>query len=135
MCGWCRVHRLCAILLRRRQAGEIAKTPRPCQPVLRSVGLDAPSGEYGRIDARIACGFVFGYPEEGFPTLPLLPGTRSGIIGGALEVYGPCLHHPACSGSVRWGERGRAYPLNEGSPMKTIRLVSAPTRNRRLNEI
>src|SRR3979490_1343935 len=49
------------------------------------------------------------------------------------------LHHPLCSGSAQWvcvPRRDRpCVPLNEGSPMKTIRLVSAPTRNRRLNEI
>src|SRR5580692_8424629 len=43
--GWSRVHRLRAILLRRRQAGEIAKIPRPCQPVLRSAEK-WPGGEY-----------------------------------------------------------------------------------------
>src|SRR5271163_1452706 len=82
----------------------------------------------------LPCRFAFGYPKGGFPTLPLLVGTRSGIIGGALEVHGLCWHHPV-PGSVRRDERGRAHPLNEGSPMKTIRLVSTPTRNRRLNEI
>jgi hypothetical protein len=66
--GWSRVRRLCAILLRRRQAGEIAKTPRPCQPIQRSAGLAAPGGDYGLIDAKIARGFAFGYPEAGFPT-------------------------------------------------------------------
>ena len=37
-----------------------------------------------------------------------------------------------CCALVR--KRPRA-PRNEGSPMKTLRLVSTPTRNRRLNEI
>src|SRR6266700_3101534 len=55
-------------------------------------------------------GLYSGTPGEGFPTFPLLAGTCSGIIEGALEVYGPCLHHPVCSGSVRRGERGRAHP-------------------------
>jgi DNA segregation ATPase FtsK/SpoIIIE, S-DNA-T family len=37
---------------------------------------------------------------------------------------------------LRAGEREAVRPPpNEGSPMKTIRLVSTPTRNRRLNEI
>src|SRR5271163_2050507 len=75
-----------------------------------------------------------GTPEKVFVLLSLLAAARSGIIEGALEVYGPCLHHPVCSGSAPGRERPCA-PLNEGSPMKTIRLVSTPTRNRRLNEI
>src|SRR5271169_6582040 len=51
-----------------------------------------------------------------------------------LEVRGLCLHHPVCSVSAPGGKRP-CVPLNEGPPMKTIRLVSTPTRNRRLNEI
>jgi DNA segregation ATPase FtsK/SpoIIIE, S-DNA-T family len=60
---------------------------------------------------------------------------RSGIIGDALVVYGFCLQHLVCSDLACQGERGRASPFYEGSPMKPIRLVSTPTRNRRLNEI
>ena len=36
---------------------------------------------------------------------------------------------------VGTGAREVARTPNEGSPMKTLRLVSTPTRNRRLNEI
>src|ERR1700744_6461986 len=81
------------------------------------------------IDAGTARGFAFGYPGGGFPTLPSLAGMGSGIIEGALEVRGLCLRHPACS-HPPGTRRGCAYPS-----MKTIRLVSTPTRNRRLNEI
>src|SRR5271163_3992277 len=79
-------------------------------------------------------GLHSGTPEKVFVLLSLLAAARSGIIGGALEVYGPvCI--TLCAVGLRRGERGRAHPSNEGSPMKTIRLVSTPTRNRRLNEI
>jgi hypothetical protein len=37
-------------------------------------------------------GLYSGTPEGGFPTFPRSAGTRSGIIGGALEVRGLCLH-------------------------------------------
>src|ERR1700722_2914155 len=59
---------------------------------------------------------------------------RSGIIGGALVVYDLGLDRPAYR-SVCAGAREGARTPHEGSPMKTIRLVSTPTRNRRLNEI
>src|ERR1700729_4363426 len=39
------------------------------------------------------------------------------------------------AGPLRPVECESVRPLNEGSPMKSIRLVSTPTRNRRLNEI
>ena len=85
-------------------------------------------------------GLHSGTPEEGFPTLPLLAGTPSGIIGGALEVYGLGFASPAVQwvrtvGRCAAAKEAVRVPLNEGSPMKTIRLVSTPTRNRRLNEI
>ena len=69
-------------------------------------------------------------PRKRFSYFAQMGGMRSGIIKGALEVRGLCLRHPACSGSLCRGERGRAYSF-----MKSIRLVSTPTRNRRLNEI
>ena len=40
-----------------------------------------------------------------------------------------------CAVGLCAGAREAVRTLNEGSPMKTIRLVSTPTRNRRLNEI
>ncbi len=52
---------------------------------------------------------------------------------GALVVYGPGTDRPVCRSGT--GAREAARTPNEGSPMKTLRLVSTPTRNRRLNEI
>ena len=135
MCGWYRVHRLCAIRLRRRQAGEIAKTPRPCQPVLRSAGRNAPSGDY----LKDRCGdrpwVCIQVPRRRFPHFP--PPGRDVLwdnrrcSGGLRTLF--------ASPRVQWvcapGRERPCAPLNEGSPMKTIRLVSTPTRNRRLNEI
>jgi DNA segregation ATPase FtsK/SpoIIIE, S-DNA-T family len=48
-------------------------------------------------------------------------------------VYGPGTVRPVCRVGTRAREAARTR--NEGSPMKTLRLVSTPTRNRRLNEI
>src|SRR6202453_2599640 len=59
---------------------------------------------------------------------------ESGIIGGALVVHGLIADRPAYR-SVCAGAREAARTPHEGSPMRTIRLVSTPTRNRRLNEI
>jgi len=53
----------------------------------------------------------------------------SGIIGDALVVSS------LGADDRRAGAREAARTPNEGSPMKTLRLVSTPTRNRRLNEI
>src|ERR1700722_8392209 len=58
----------------------------------------------------------------------------SGIIGGALVVYGLGIDRSAYE-IVCAGVREAARTPHEGSPMRTIRLVSTPTRNRRLNEI
>ena len=52
---------------------------------------------------------------------------------GALVVYGPGTVRRVCRVGTRAREAARTP--NEGSPMKTLRLVSTPTRNRRLNEI
>ncbi len=52
---------------------------------------------------------------------------------GALVVYGPGTDCPCAV--VGTSAREAARTPNEGSPMKTLRLVSTPTRNRRLNEI
>ena len=42
---------------------------------------------------------------------------------------------PSVQSFCALGQERPCEPLNEGSPMKSIRLVSTPTRNRRLNEI
>src|ERR1700759_5505611 len=95
-----------------------------------------PTASSKKIDAGSACGFAFGYP--------------SGRFSYILPADGYALwDNRRCSGGLRLlfaipggqrrrmcqGERGRAPPFYEGSPMKPIRLVSTPTRNRRLNEI
>jgi S-DNA-T family DNA segregation ATPase FtsK/SpoIIIE len=49
-------------------------------------------------------------------------------------VHGLIADRPVCRG-VRAGAKAASRTPHEGSPMKTIRLVSTPTRNRRLNEI
>jgi DNA segregation ATPase FtsK/SpoIIIE, S-DNA-T family len=53
---------------------------------------------------------------------------------GALVVLRPWYRPPGVPWWAPMRERPRV-PSNEGSPMKTLRLVSTPTRNRRLNEI
>src|ERR1700751_657105 len=83
-------------------------------------GRISPAASTGNIDADIACGFAFGYPEEGFRTLPLLAPPRSGIIGGALAVYGPvCITRCAVGPhgeSLGPGDRGRAVPSLKAPP-------------------
>src|ERR1019366_179652 len=74
------------------------------------------------------------YPES-TPATFLLSISGDGIIGTALTV--PAIRTPASRrapmgtrSGAGWSRTGPRVP-----PMKPLRLVSTPTRNRRLNEI
>jgi hypothetical protein len=70
------------------------------------------------------------HPESPPRTFPP-PASSAGIIEPALAVPGPSFLRPTCA-RTRTSSR---EPDAGQPPMKPLRLVSTPTRNRRLNEI
>src|ERR1700722_8406954 len=73
------------------------------------------------------------HPESPSPNL-LFSISPSGIIDLALAVPALALPVPWCAPISARPDRQKAKPAPH-SPMKPLRLVSTPTRNRRLNEI
>ena len=77
-----------------------------------------------------------GFHPESTPATFLFSRSGSGIIGVALAVPGPSsVRVTACATQACVRMRTGYKPGPALAPMKPLRLVSTPTRNRRLNEV
>ena len=77
-----------------------------------------------------------GFHPESTPATFLFSRSGSGIIGAALAVPGPSsVRVTACATQACVRMRTGYKPGPALAPMKPLRLVSTPTRNRRLNEV
>ena len=74
------------------------------------------------------------HPDTPSGRLPNSP-RRSGIIEGALVVYGLIVMIVRSAVPVTGRRIRPRAPSRKAFPMKSLRLVTTPTRNRRLNEI